>query len=192
MIYVVRHGQTDWNVVRRTQGQTNIPLNDVGREQAKALTPYLSTLPIDVIVSSDLARAAETADIINQTLQKPCSRDARLREINYGEWEGSLGYLRTQEDWGIFNYHPDRIGAEPLFHVFERVKSFCDAFKKQENVLVVTHGGFIRMMMYYMAHPDAFELADYLKTYPFIAVRNTDVFEWNPAERTVERRTEAF
>lgn len=83
-----RHGQTDYNVERRFQGQTDIPLNDLGRTQAAQAASYLSDLKPDVIVSSDLSRAADTADELAALLKVDASRDARLRETAFGQWEG--------------------------------------------------------------------------------------------------------
>lgn len=66
MIYLVRHGQTDWNIEHRIQGQTDVPLNATGRAQAVELSEKLSNFNIQKIISSDLSRAKETAEIINR------------------------------------------------------------------------------------------------------------------------------
>ncbi|RBP64278.1 putative phosphoglycerate mutase [Brevibacterium sanguinis] len=83
-----RHGQTDYNVERRFQGQTDIPLNDLGHRQARSAAAYLSELAPEVIVSSDLSRAAVTADHLGELLGITPDRDARLRESAFGDWEG--------------------------------------------------------------------------------------------------------
>ena len=71
MIYLVRHGQTDWNIEKKhTQGHTDIPLNENGKKQAEQLAQSISNLKIDKIISSDLLRAKETAEIINKKLYK--------------------------------------------------------------------------------------------------------------------------
>ncbi len=187
MIYLVRHGQTAWNIKHKTQGQTDVPLNAQGRRQARELLGQIAPLSVDRIVSSDLSRARQTAQIVNRVLQKPFTTDSRLREINYGHWEGSVGLHRSQEEWDVFNHHPDRFQAEAMAHVFERIRSFCEEIKERDNSLIVTHGGAIRMMMYYVKNPHFFDLEDYLKTYPFLVVKNTDIFQWNQSQNTISR-----
>lgn len=83
-----RHGQTDYNVEGRFQGQTDIPLNAVGLSQAAAAAVHLAEYAPEVIVSSDLSRAAVTADALAARLGIEASRDARLRETGFGVWEG--------------------------------------------------------------------------------------------------------
>lgn len=87
-IYVIRHGETDWNKTLRFQGQTDIHLNDLGQEQAKALVPILNRLQIESIYSSPLARAFKTAEIANVELKLSIHKDDRLKETNIGVAEG--------------------------------------------------------------------------------------------------------
>ena len=99
-----RHGRTEWNVAGRVQGQSDIPLDDVGREQARDAAARLAALQPDRIVSSDLMRAAETAHILGGITGTDVEFDERLREMNFGEREG----LTWQEAWERF---PDGIRA---------------------------------------------------------------------------------
>ena len=85
-LVVVRHGQTDWNVEERYQGQLDLPLNAVGRTQAEALKRRLAGTQFDTAYSSPLRRAFETAQIIAGEL--PLIADTRLSEIHHGDWQG--------------------------------------------------------------------------------------------------------
>ena len=87
---LVRHGQTDWNLAGRYQGQSDVPLNENGRAEAHALAKQLQEQPFIAIYTSDLKRAKETAEIIGVFLRLPVILEPRLREINQGEWEGQL------------------------------------------------------------------------------------------------------
>ncbi|HEX5598301.1 MAG TPA: histidine phosphatase family protein [Micromonosporaceae bacterium] len=87
-LIVWRHGNTDWNAGDRVQGQTDVPLNDLGREQAVAAAPLLAALRPDVIVSSDLRRAVDTARALAAVTGLPVRADPRLRERYFGHWQG--------------------------------------------------------------------------------------------------------
>lgn len=100
-----RHGQTDYNLEGRFQGQTDIPLNALGRTQAAQAASYLSRLHPDLIVSSDLSRAADTADELASLLNLTVTSDDRLRETAFGQWEGhtreelSASWPEELEQW---------------------------------------------------------------------------------------------
>ena len=87
-LILIRHGQTDWNATGRWQGQADPPLNDLGRTQARHTAQELVSQDIDVLISSDLARASETAQIIGAAIGLPVQLEPRLREINLGDWQG--------------------------------------------------------------------------------------------------------
>ena len=95
---LVSHAQTDWNVQGRFQGQTDIPLNEFGRDQALALQQKLSQENFQAIVASDLRRARETAEILAKPHGMIVQTDPRLRELNFGEWEG-LTYAEIQQKY---------------------------------------------------------------------------------------------
>ena len=150
MIYFVRHGQTNWNIEHKIQGQSDIPLNEAGKEQARLIAPKLADLKIDRIISSDLSRALETAQIINAHLKLQITLDARLREFSYRQIEGVPSKDLTDEIWLTYHTKPELIEAEATWQAFKRTKDFIDEYANSSTcVLAVTHGGFIRMATYY-------------------------------------------
>ena len=87
-ILLARHGETDWNSGRRVQGHTDIPLNAAGVEQARALAEQLAGEPLTAVFSSDLSRALDTARAVAAVHGLEVTVDPRLREKNFGTWEG--------------------------------------------------------------------------------------------------------
>lgn len=146
-LYLVRHGETDWNRERRIQGSTDIPLNETGRAQAKATGRLLSRRSWDLIVASPLARAFETATIIAREigLPEPTPR-AELVERRYGEAEG-LNYLQVEERFPGETEVPGReTRAEVIARVVPGLLALGAAHPGQ-SVLVVSHGGVIRSVL---------------------------------------------
>jgi broad specificity phosphatase PhoE len=152
---LIRHGETDWNRARRIQGSTDIPLNDTGREQARAAAAALrergGELPVNV-VSSDLSRARETAEIIAAELGAAAPRVyPGLRERSYGEAEG-VDATEFLERWG--DWHSAEVpGAEPWPHLRRRALSALSRAVRDHraqtapgaaSLIVVTHGALIR------------------------------------------------
>jgi len=88
--YIFRHGETDWNKERRVQGHTDIPMNELGIKQAILLSKNVKHLGIEVIYSSDLSRAHETAKIVNKEIRVKLEVTPLLREAHFGEAEGLL------------------------------------------------------------------------------------------------------
>lgn len=103
-IILCRHGQTDWNTQGRYQGRTDVPLNEYGRHQARELAATLADVTIHVVYSSTLERAYDTALEIARPRDLEVRRDARLDEIDQGQWEG----LRHDE---IMLHHPEKLAA---------------------------------------------------------------------------------
>jgi len=96
-IYMIRHGETDWNKKRKLQGQVDIPLNEFGKLLAKETAPALADVPFAVCYTSPLKRAAETARLVLGDREVPIVPDKRIQEMSFGEFEG----LCCRED-GIF------------------------------------------------------------------------------------------
>jgi probable phosphoglycerate mutase len=134
---LVRHGETDWNADGRLQGQTDRPLSDYGRRQARRLASELADEELEAIYASDLSRAWETADIVADRLGLAVVLDADLREKDWGTWEGLTAVERDRVEFAgeSTEEHRERIlGA--LRRIAERHPG--------GRVLVVTHGGSIR------------------------------------------------
>lgn len=144
MIYITRHGQTNWNVLKKVMGRCNEPLNEIGKSQAKEVSKKLKDTHIDLIISSPLARAKETALEINKNKNVDIIYDDRIIERDFGEFEG----LETKEfDFsGYWNYYKNEKyqRAENIKSFFERVYNFLDDIKEKypnKNILIVAHGG---------------------------------------------------
>ena len=88
MLYIMRHGRTDWNDLRKLQGRTDIPLNDAGREMAEAARKEYADVHFDICFCSPLIRARETAEIVLRDRNIPIVPDDRLKEMSFGECEG--------------------------------------------------------------------------------------------------------
>lgn len=149
-LYVVRHGETIWNVERRVQGITDIPLTEKGMKDAEELQELISTLNIDVVISSPLERARETAKIlVNNSL--PINTDDRIKERDWGMNEGAL--IDTVDRWDcwdvVLNTKVQNI--ECIQDFMYRVSSFIEDIKvryKDSNVLIVTHSAVSRVIHY--------------------------------------------
>ena len=99
ILYLVRHGETDWNRAGRLQGQTDIELNEKGREQAAKLRGKLAGVELDAAFSSSLTRARQTRQIILDGRNVPAWDEPLLKEMNFGQWEGDmLKEIRADED----------------------------------------------------------------------------------------------
>ena len=90
-LYIVRHGETDWNVQRRLQGESDVPLNHEGKAMAVKTGEALREIPFDLEVTSPYIRAEETADLILGERKLPRLTDPRIREITWGDWDGKPG-----------------------------------------------------------------------------------------------------
>lgn len=147
-LWLVRHGQTDWNAEGRYQGQADPPLNAAGRAQAEGVAALLAGQAFAALCSSDLQRARETAQIAGRLLGLTATLDPRWREINLGDWEG----LRVEEivrryprEWSrrLKNpLHARAPGGESLAQVAARTQAAADSAARAHpggRVLVVSH-----------------------------------------------------
>ncbi|MHA7963494.1 histidine phosphatase family protein [Paenibacillus sp. CAU 1782] len=150
-IGLVRHGLTDWNKKGIIQGQSDIPLNDEGRDQAARLADWLAEEPglWDAVVSSDLLRARATAKVIASKLDIPLlESDIRLRERHFGQAEGTT-LAEREAKWGMDWKQLDLgIESDEVLRVRgrEALKQLEDR-EKGRNILIVSHGSFIAQML---------------------------------------------
>lgn len=143
----LRHGQTDWNVAKRWQGQTDIPLNVLGQQQARHAAHMLRSYGLQRLVTSPLARAYRTAEILAEELNIPLEIDARLMERHYGAFEG-LNYIEVRRRHNI----PDDASHEHILpadaerletlqqRVLEAVAFWLLSYPK-ERLGFISHGG---------------------------------------------------
>jgi len=159
-LWLVRHGQTEWNTQQRFCGYSDIPLSAQGRAQALWLAQRLKEETISAICTSDLVRARETAEIIahQRTSAVPMRVSAAWREIDFGDWEG-LTYVeiveRFKDQLGFFvdpeHYSPPN--GESLAHLQQRVKTglagivHSHALSTDGDVVIVGHGGPLRILL---------------------------------------------
>lgn len=156
-VYIVRHGETDWNAQRRYQGQRDIPLNEVGRAQAQrngeALRALLPGIAAARFVASPLGRARETMQIMRVALGLPPERyaiDDRLKELSYGSWEGQLQVDLPATDpngWSTRKLDPYRwrpYGGESYADLMLRAVDWLSGVTADS--IVAAHGGVMRTL----------------------------------------------
>lgn len=148
-LYVVRHGETLANTLKKVSGDKESPLTKVGISQAKELALEFQDINFDIVFSSPLLRALDTARLITN---KRVYIDERLIERNYGENEGK--YIKDTNPKELWNYNlnTDFADCETVQEVLERTKSFLEDIKMNHpdaTILVVTHSGVARGIYYY-------------------------------------------
>jgi broad specificity phosphatase PhoE len=168
-LYLIRHGETDWNLAQRYQGQRDIPLNDTGRAQAerngtvlKAAVPAAAELDF---VSSPLSRAIETMQILRTAMEldaEAYQTEAQLLELHYGHWEGHLASTLADVDpVGVaakardpFAWRPT--GGESYSDLMVRIKAWLTSIER--DTIAVTHGGVSRVARGAVLNLDASEV----------------------------------
>jgi 2,3-bisphosphoglycerate-dependent phosphoglycerate mutase len=177
-IGLIRHGITEWNSLGKAQGISDIPLNELGREQALSVGQrLLQEGNWDLIVSSDLRRAVETASIIGSLLNIPLTYDKRIREIDCGQIEGTTEEERIMK-WGT-NWRKLNLGMEKFEDVSNRGVEFVEELASTYNgkqVLIVSHGALIGLTLQKLL-PQVFQ-----KTYidnTSVTILNNCNGEWN-------------
>ncbi len=177
-IILIRHGETEWNSQKRMQGHSNSDLSSVGQAQIQALGQWMKNVPFDLIYSSDSLRAKQTAEAITQFSGHELQFDQRLREKNLGVFEGLTSEEARERHPEVFRlfktagskYVIDE--GESTQQLQDRALEIVDEIRikhPEEHVLLVTHGGFIRVVMKH-------SLGLSLETPTRFLIRNTGVF----------------
>ena len=151
MLYIMRHGRTDWNDRHKLQGKTDVPLNAEGWRMAEKAAEEYRDIPLDVCWSSPLSRAKDTAEIVLRGRDVPIMTDDRLREMSFGDYEGLENSFSIPDcPVNVIFQAPEKYtasvgGAETFDELFARTGSFLreviDPLMEQgKNVLIVGHG----------------------------------------------------
>ena len=170
-LYLIRHGETLWNIEHRYQGITDINLSDIGLKQAELLGKRFKGRHIDIIYSSPLARARQTAKFISDATNIPVQNNESFREIDFGEWEGNSIEELTQKYGEKFtNYFKEPFkysfpGEGSFDNVIKRVKEGYDKLLNEnegKTIVIVSHGAVLRVLITYIMN---FEQSFYKKTW---------------------------
>ncbi|SDK48484.1 histidine phosphatase family protein [Natronincola ferrireducens] len=155
-LYVVRHGETNWNLEGRTQGIKDSQLTDDGLLQAQLLAKRLIEEKIEVIYSSCLLRAKSTAEIISKILKLPYYCDKNLNEMNFGQWEGLTNeqilklYPSELKTWRNYPHETCIPSGEKLISVQRRIVEFVENVlknTKEKNILIISHSTIIKLLL---------------------------------------------
>ena len=155
-LYLVRHGQTDMNKRNMFYGWTDTDINETGIQQAEMLRQYFRQIPIDAIYSSDLRRAAHTAEIIALGKDMPVHYDSAFRELYYGDWENqTTEYIEKNFKEELRGWVTDWKGlampnGEKFSDFYHRVAAGVDRLVEEnrgKNVLLVAHNGALSAML---------------------------------------------
>lgn len=154
-LYLVRHGETELNVKGVYYGWTDCRLSERGMMQAEDLSDILQNVRFDAVISSSLSRAVATAAVISGFTPDDIRTDDRLRELNFGEWEGLHHsevlekYREAWETWGSDWKNAAPPGGESFVQIYRRVKSCIEDILKEyrgKRVLIVSHQGTMRII----------------------------------------------
>lgn len=150
MLYIMRHGKTEWNALRKLQGRTDIPLNEQGRTMALQAWEEYQTVNIDICYCSPLIRAVETAQIVLKNRNIPIITDDRLVEMGFGDFEGENSFQDFDCPINVLFKEPEKYvasvgGAETFDELFERTGAFLKEviqpqLKEGKDILIVGHG----------------------------------------------------
>lgn len=174
-LYIVRHGETEWNVIKRFQGQLNTPLTEKGMEKLRKTGKKLENVLFDEVYTSELGRTVASAEIIlnenngykNNKLE--LQKLAELNEVYFGVWQGLTYeevFLKYPEEadnyfYNVKNYNAENVEAENLKDALERFLKGINKIlnrHKSGNILVVTHGTVFEMFINYVENKSIFDI----------------------------------
>jgi broad specificity phosphatase PhoE len=156
---LLRHGETEWNTKKRIQGFSNSPLTAKGISQTKEWAETLQQWKWDQIYASDLGRVQQTVAILNESLQLPTCFDKRLREQNWGDWEGltiaaiKRDYKEELKKRVAFGWGFSAPGGETRFSILERILETLQSISDNhpgKKTLIVCHQGVIKAVLYHL------------------------------------------
>lgn len=174
-LYIVRHGETEWNVIKRFQGQLNTPLTEKGMEKLRKTGKKLENVLFDEVYTSELGRTVASAEIIlnenrgYKNKKRELQKLAELNEVYFGVWQGLTYeevFLKYPEEgnnyfYNVKNYKAENVEAEKLEDALERflkgINKILDSHESG-NILVVTHGTVFEMFMNYVANDSIFDI----------------------------------
>lgn len=174
-LYIVRHGETEWNVIKRFQGQLNTPLTEKGMEKLRETGKKLENVLFDEVYTSELGRTVASAEIIlnenrgYRNKKRELKKLAELNEVYFGVWQG-LTYeevlLKYPEEgnnyfYDVKNYKAENVEAENLKDALERFLKGINKIlniHKSGNILVVTHGTVFEMFINYVENNSIFDI----------------------------------
>ena len=174
-LYIVRHGETEWNVIKRFQGQLNTPLTEKGMEKLKETGKNLENVLFEEVYTSELERTVNSAEIIlnenrgYKNKKMELKKLAELNEVYFGVWQGlkyEEVFLKYPEEannyfYNVKNYNAENVEAEKLEDALERflkgINKILDSHESG-NILVVTHGTVFEMFMNYVANNSIFDI----------------------------------
>lgn len=152
-LYLIRHGQTDWNLRAALQGQVDIPLNETGKKQAAEARSMLQGISFDAVYTSPLSRAMETAAVASGWAKEKIRPDERIKEISFGVWEGQSTKELGDAVKPFFLDPPHYTlpeGGESLEHLLERTGDFAEYVLKEhegQTVLAAGHGASLHALI---------------------------------------------
>lgn len=164
IIYLTRHGETEWNIEKRLQGRGDSPLTKDGIQRAKELRDRIKNIDIDVIYSSPIKRALNTANILRGNKNIDIVTDDRLMEMCFGDYEGKKIDIVQEENpsWDINLIMQGNVeicapNGENLKEVRERISKLMNKIIAEnigKSILIVTHGITLKALMYYFKDED--------------------------------------
>ncbi len=159
-IYMIRHGETQWNKEKRFQGRADIPLNEYGIHLAQVTANALKSIPFTQIYTSPLIRAKETARILTGKRPVEIVEDERLLEMSFGDGEGAqIAGINTHSESNLYNFihHPEKYIPPAHGESFEQLYTRCDSFIREiilpaqnccDYMMIVAHGALIRGLIH--------------------------------------------